>query len=124
MRLRKTVLAKAEDLLIDLARELLVVAVPAHALDQSLLKGLQSALALPRRHRAAQLIGFAGREVRRDDRELHHLLLEDRHSQRALEHPFHRLAGIADRLDALPPTQVRMHHAALDRPWAHDGDLD
>src|SRR5208282_128236 len=59
----KAVLAEAENLLIDLPRELFVVAVPAHAVDQPPLERLQPALALPRRHRAAQLVGFARREV-------------------------------------------------------------
>src|SRR5271169_6086226 len=72
----KTVLAEAENLLIDLPRKLFVVAVLAHAVDQPPLKGLQASLALPRRHRAAQLVGFARRKVRSDNGELHHLLLE------------------------------------------------
>ena len=37
---------------------------------------------------------------------------------------FTAVARIGDRLQALPPAQVRMHHAALDRPGAHDRDLD
>ena len=79
---------------------------------------LEPAFALPRRHRAAQLIGLAGRETGGDDRELHDLLLEDRHAERALEHALHGLARIADRFEPLPPAQIRMHHAALDRARA------
>ena len=86
MRLRKAVFAEAQDLLVDLPRERLGVAARRHAVDQALLEVLEAALAPPRRHRAAQVIGLARREARRDDRELHHLLLEDRHAERALEH--------------------------------------
>ena len=35
-----------------------------------------------------------------------------------------RVRGIVDRLLAAPPAQVGMHHAALDRPGAHDRHLD
>src|SRR5579862_9202256 len=124
MRLGKAVLAEAENLLVDLARERLVVAAFAHAVDESLLEHLQAALALPCGHRTTQPIGLARRETGRDDRELHHLLLEDRHAERALEHALDRIARIRDRLELLPPFQIRMHHAALDRAGPHDGDLD
>jgi len=66
----------------------------------------------------------AWREARRDDRELHHLLLEDGYAQRAFEHAFHRGAGIGDRFQALPPLEVRVHHAALDRTRTHDRHFD
>src|SRR5271163_3696095 len=66
----KAVFAEAQDLLVDLPRELFVVAVLAHAVDQPPLEGLQAALALPRCHRAAQLVGFARREVSRHHRQL------------------------------------------------------
>ena len=124
MRFRKAVLAEAQDLLVDLPCERLGIAARRHPVDQALLEVLEAALAPPRRHRAPQMIGFARREPRRDDRELHHLLLEDRHAERALEHAPDRIAGIRDGFDALPPAQVGMHHPALDGAGAHDGDLD
>src|SRR5689334_3104469 len=105
MRFGKAVFAEAEDLLVDLARERFVVAARAHAVDEPLLEDLQAALAPPRRHRAAQTVGFAGREARGDDRELHHLLLEDRHAERALQNALDRVARIADRLESLPALQ-------------------
>src|SRR5437870_5252692 len=55
MRFGKTIFAEAENLLIDLTSELLLVATRAHAVDQPLLKNLQSTFAFPRRHRTAQL---------------------------------------------------------------------
>src|SRR6478735_7011739 len=115
MRFGKAVLAEPEDLLVDLPRECFGVAARTHAFDEPLLEDLQTSFALPRRHRAAQAVGFARREPRGDDRELHHLLLEDRHAEGALEHATHGLARIRDGFETLPALQVRMHHAALDR---------
>src|SRR5690349_25114535 len=115
MRFGKAVFAEAQNLLVDLARERLRVTARAHAIDEALLEYLQAALAPPRSHRAAQPIGFARREARSDDRELHHLLLEDRQAKRALEHAAHRFARIRYRLEALPALQIRMLHATHDR---------
>jgi hypothetical protein len=42
------------------------------------------------------MIGLARRETRRDDREAHHLLVEDWHPQRALQHVAHRIARVID----------------------------
>ena len=70
-----------------------------------------AAASLPRRHRTPQLVGFAGREAGRDDRQLHHLFLEQGHAERALEHLPSMLPRIVDRLQLLSPAQVGMHHA-------------
>src|SRR3954462_5302347 len=85
MRFRKTVFAESEDLLIDLPRERFRVTAFRHAVDQPLLELFEPTLAAPRGHRGAQAIRFAGREARSDDRKLHHLLLKNRHAERALE---------------------------------------
>ena len=124
VRLGKAVFAEALDLAEDLARETFVVTARAHAVDEPLLEMPEAAAPLPGRHAPAQLIGLAGREARRDDGELHHLFLEDRHAQRARQHALHGVARIRDRLEPLPPAQIGMHHAALDGPRAHDGHLD
>ena len=124
VRFGKAIFAKAQHLLINLLRKAGAVATRQHALNEALLEMIQSAMTLPCRHRTAQLIGFARRETGGDHRQLHHLLLEDRHAQSAFEHRAYRLARIRHRLQPLPPTQIGMHHAALDRPWTDDGDLD
>jgi hypothetical protein len=124
VRLREAVFAETEDLPEDLPRELLRVATLAHAADQPLLEMTEAALALPRGHRAAQLVGLARREARRNHRELHHLLLEDRHAERALEHALDLGARVVHRLEPAPPAQIRVDHAPLDRPWPDDGHLD
>ena len=95
-----------------------------HAADQTRMERAEAALALPGCHRAAQRVGLAGREVGGQDRQLHHLLLEDRHAERALQRTLHFVARVVHRLFAAAPLQIRMHHAALDRPRPHDGDLD
>ena len=77
--------------------ELALVALLDHAADQPVVERAEPALALPGRHRAAQAVGLAGREVGGEDRELHHLLLEDRHAARALQ----RLAHLGAWIDKL-----------------------
>ncbi|KOT25677.1 hypothetical protein DM52_4833 [Burkholderia mallei] len=129
MAFRKAILAEALDLLEDLLGEFAGIAALEHPRDDPLVILAEIALAFPRRHRPAQRIGLAGREARRDDRDLHHLLLENRNPERALEHAFERLARIGDLSVRLagrdpPPLQVRMHGAALDRPRPDDRYLD
>jgi hypothetical protein len=80
MALRKAVLAEALDLLEDALGVLVRVALLDHPADQALVERRQAAAPLPRRHRAAQRVGLAGAEVGGEHRDLHHLLLEDRHA--------------------------------------------
>ena len=56
--------------------------------------GLQEPEPAPRPERQA-VVGC-------DHRELHHLLLENRNSERALEHLAHGFGGVGDRLESLP----------------------
>jgi hypothetical protein len=83
VRLGETVFAEALDLAEDLLGEGLFVAARQHAADDALVILFQPALALPGRHRPAQLVCLARREAGGQDRHLHHLFLEDRHAQRA-----------------------------------------
>ncbi len=77
-----------------------------------------------RRHGAAQPIGFGGSEAGGNDRDPHRLLLEERHAQGLLKDLAQLLRGIIKPLLPITPTQIRMHHVALDRPRANDRDLD
>src|SRR5437773_4979165 len=86
MRFGDTLLPETFNLLIDLLGELHIDAARLHSGNELFAKRLQSAFALPGRHGAAQLIGLAGREARRDHGELHYLLLKNRYAQRALQH--------------------------------------
>ena len=60
MAFREAVLAKALNLLKQLIRKFLGVAVAQHARDQPVIEMMNAAFALPRRHGAAQLVGLAG----------------------------------------------------------------
>src|SRR5690349_14470901 len=63
--LRKTVFAKAFDLLEDRVGETPVVVTFQHAIDDPIVVFLQAALTLPGRHRTTQLISFARCEASR-----------------------------------------------------------
>ena len=124
MRFRKPIFTKAKYLLVNLRRKLVLIATRQHAGHQTLFKMFKAALAAPRRHRAAQLISLAGGETRRYHRQLHDLFLKNRHAQRAFKHAAHRFVRIGHWLAALPPLQIRMHHAALNRPRPYDRHLN
>ena len=124
MRFRETVFAKTENLLKDLFREYFTVAAVAHAGYQFLLERLQAALSSPGSHRAAQMISFAGRKSGGGDCQLHHLFLEDWHTEGAFQHLSDFFRRIDDRIDSLTATQIRVHHAALDRTGSNDRDFD
>src|SRR3954466_2045389 len=124
MRFRKAVFAEAEDLPVEGIGEFGGVAVALHALLELVLELLEAAAAPPGSHRAAQAIGFAGRESGRDYGELHDLLLEDRHAQGSLENAPDLAARVLNRFLLLAAPQVRMHHAALDWTRPHDRYLD
>ena len=123
----KAVAAEALDLLAQALGEVGVVAVVRQPVEQLLAVALELALAPPGTHRAAQLVGLAAGKVGRDHRELHHLLLEDRHAQRARQHTADLFAQAVQRILAARRTlarlQVGMDHAALDRAGAHDRDF-
>ena len=88
------------------------------------MEGAEAALALPRRHGAAQLVGLARGEVGGEHGDLHHLLLEDGHALGAHQRGLQFLGAI-DGFGGQPAVaQEGVHHAALDGPGAHDGDLD
>ena len=79
---------------------------------------------LERRHRAAQLVGLAGREPGALDGDAHRLFLEQRHAERLAEHALELGCRIVDRLEPLAPAQIGMDHVALDRARADDRHLD
>ena len=123
--LGEAVAAEAPNAFEDLLGEGGRVAAGRHAFDEAAAELVDRVAGpLPRRQGAAQLVGFPGREARRDDGEGHRLLLEERDPEGALEHAAHRVVGELDRLVAAPPPQVGMHHVALNGPGPHDRDLD
>jgi hypothetical protein len=68
--------------------------------------------------------GFAWREAGCPDGDLHHLLLEHGHTERSARRIFKCLARVGHWILALPSIQIRVNLANLNRPGAHDGDLD
>ena len=136
MALRKTVFAEALDLLEDTLCKVQAVAPVGHALDQAASVFFDAALALPRGHGAAQAIGFGAVKTGRDHGNFHHLFLEDRDAQRALQGLLQtrrfvlvlmRGALVFDGqplAPALARLEVGMHHATHNRPRPHDGDFD
>ena len=83
MAFRKTIFAKAFDLLEDALGKFQRIALLDHPPDQPLIKWTQTTLALPRGHCPAQAVGLARGKVGCQYRQLHHLLLEYRHTQGA-----------------------------------------
>ena len=124
MGFRKTVIAETENLAEQPLGEFPLVTALEHAPDEFLAIRLESALALPGGHVAAQLVGLATTEAGRHHGQFHDLFLEDRHAQRAFEHLLRFLAGIDDFLLAVAPVEIGMDHVSLDGSGAHDGDLD
>ncbi len=115
VRFGKAVFAEALNLRDDAPGEAFRQAVLRHAGQQFLLEMRQPALALPGGHRAAQLVGLAGREVGGDDGQLHDLLLKNRHAAGAVEHgidlsrfaPRNDISGAVLRQTlGLPPSSV------------------
>ena len=120
----EAVAAEAFQLLERAFGEFRRVAVVEHAPDQLLLKFVDAAGELERRHRAPQLIGFGRREAGRDHRDLHCLFLKQRDAEGLSEHLLQGGSREFDLLLSLPPADVGMHHVALYRTWPYDGDLD
>ena len=81
----KAVFRKSLDLLEDGLCEAQLIAVGRHAMNEALTVLVQITFAAPGGHGTAQAIGLAGAEVGRDHGDLHHLLLKNGHTQRALE---------------------------------------
>lgn len=80
MAFGKAIAAETLDLLEAALGELGGIAARGHAFDQLGPEIVHRADIAEGRHRAAQLVGFRGREIRRNDRELHRLFLEQRHA--------------------------------------------
>lgn len=128
---RKTVFAKALDLVKTARGKLRRIAAPHHALHHLLLVIADRADPAEGRHRPAQSIGLVGGELCRIDGDLHGLLLKERHTQRAVEDASQLVSrtmlrgrrGVGDGLDAFAAAQVWVDHIALYGAGADNGDL-
>ncbi len=122
--LGKAVLAKALNLLKNLLSKGCVIPSGHHAADDACIKAMHPAAAAPRGHGAAQAVGLIGVKPRGQHGHLHHLLLKHGHTQGTAQGLLQARAGHVHRLQPLATTQIRVHHAALNRPGAHNGDFD
>ena len=125
MALGKAVAAEAFELLEGPLGEVRVVAVARPCRATSLSRNCETPpvnlkVAMARRSWSAS----RGREAGAFDRDPHRLLLEQRHAERLAEHLLQLRLRIVDRLLALAPAQIGMHHVALDRAGPDDRDLD
>ena len=100
------------------------IALADHAVDELFAEPADRTHAPERCHRPAQLIGFRRWEPGTDYRDLHRLLLKQRHAIGFLQHVAQLLGGIIDALFAVTAPQIRMNHVALDRTGTYDRDLD
>src|SRR5450631_2746141 len=113
MALRKAVGAKTLKLTECLLGELLCVTALDHAVDELVLEFRYAAGELERRHGAAKLVGFAGRETGALDRDPHGLFLEQRYTQRLTQNLFQLRLRKHDGLLALAPAQIRTCGATI-----------
>src|SRR5215207_7305524 len=128
----ETIFAEALDLVEAALCKIRIVAALDHPPDHLVLKHLDIPARTEGRHRLAQLVRLFGAELGRIERDLHRLLLEDRHAERTAEDLLQLIrlavlrigAGEGHRLLARPPLEIGMNHVALDRAWPDDRDLD
>ena len=124
MGLWKSVFAKALNLPKYPICKFTGIAAGQHAVNDSVIELPKAAFTAPCRHRAAQLVGLAGAKACCKNRQLHDLLLKDRHTKCARECFADCGAGIFHWLKPLTSAQIGVHHAALNRSRTHDGHLN
>ena len=107
VRFGKAVIAEAADLPEHRLGIFRGKAAGTHAVDQLAAELVDHARPPPGAHRAAELVGLAGREAGRHHRQPHRLLLKQRHAERLFQHAADHLVGIRDRLFAVAAAQVR-----------------
>ena len=132
MAFGKAVFAEALDLVEAALRKIRVIAARDHPPDHQLFQFLKVPPAAERGHRLAQSVGLGAGELRRIERDLHRLFLEDRHPQRAAEDAGQLVGRAVLRprrgnfhpLGPAPALEEGVDHIALDRPGANDRHLD
>src|SRR3954453_8293017 len=94
MAFGEAVFTKTFDLLEAALGEFLLVFVQLHAVDEVVLQLVNGARSPESRHGTPQLVGLGRREARTVDRDLHRLLLKQRHAARALQDGFQLAAFV------------------------------
>ena len=124
VRFRKSIVGERVDLIVNPQRNVFRDAVPLHAVDELLTNGGHALATALVPHRLAKRVRFAGREARGRDRNLHPLLLKEGDAKGSLENRFQRGMGVRHLFHAGTPSEIRMHHVAVDRTGADDRDFD
>ena len=98
-------------------------------LDEALAMTTQHLVRALAAHRPAQPVRFTWGEAGEHFGHLHHLILEDDRAERLAQDRLERRVIVGDHelgvLSQAPsPLDVRVDRSTLDRPWAHDRDLD
>ncbi len=130
--LGKTIGAETLDLAKATLGELRIISARGHALHELGAIDAHVAIVPEGGHGPAKTIGLLGRELSRFDGQPHGLFLEERYAQGLAEHIFQFVGGAmfrggsgkAHRLTAFAPTQIRVHHVALDGTGTHDRHFD
>src|SRR5467141_4870756 len=73
---------------------------------------------------APQFLCFVSGKIGHDHRDLEHLFLKQRNTERASQNRFETWIEIANWLASGAARQIRMHHVALDRAWPDDRHFD
>ncbi|MPL91562.1 hypothetical protein SDC9_37637 [bioreactor metagenome] len=124
MAFGETVIGKALDLRETGLGHLARIAVRLHPADEAGVMGADRAHAAERGERAAQLVGLLGGIAGADHRDLHRLLLKQRHAKGLCRDRGQRRAEGLGRLEPLTAADIGFDHAALDRAGADDRHLD
>src|SRR5689334_19580800 len=124
MRFGKAVLAEAFDLRKKPFGELAGDAALDETFDELVFVAQKLGAAFPGRHIAPKLVGLSSRVTSSRHRDLHHLFLKERHSERALEDRRERWVRHGGGFLAVTAAQIRVNHAPLNRPRANNGYLD
>ena len=130
MAFGEAIAAEPLDLLEAALGEILLVPARDHAADHLLTEIVDRSDVAKGRHRAAQAVGFLRSKFGGGDRQIHRLFLKERHAEGVTQN-FAQFIGIMRRVGrrifdlflSVPPSQIGMHHIALDRSGTDDRDL-
>jgi len=129
---REAIFAEALDLVEAAHRKIGIVATRNHPPHHHILQLMHHAPAAKGCHCFSQPVGFGTGEFRGVERDLHRLLLENRHAKRAREDAgklvrrtvFGRRCRNFHRFRTAPPLEIGVHHVPLDRAGPDNRDLD
>ena len=123
MALREAIIAEAFNLFEAAFRKILLIAPRHHAADKLVLEVIDGAVSPEGRHRPAQPVRLWRRKPGGHNRNLHGLLLKERHPHGLTQHLAQFIRGKINRLFFVPSPQIRMHHVPLNGTGPHNRHL-